>query len=259
MLPCFLVCTSPLIYSPSGDQISFINSETFIRWLGREYWVSTAPQVSPPLNLHSQNDKVPFVGYRHHAKFWDKNPKAVTKITLTRHQKIWTNRIKFLMKIWKCIREVSSIIFVHTFIMDTTNDISYRFKRIINNLETTGIKVHASHHVYWSKNKWCLTIAPKLVVFVNGYYTKNYAKNIQFKKIAKYYLIVSFYQHIRFSASRIHLFDRCARNCYSFTFVFTKALATCNGWHIYKPRECHHYISQGITLYIYFTFNHTNC
>ena len=39
--------------------------------------------VSPPLNLHSENDKVPFVGPWHLPKFWGKKPKATTKVTIT--------------------------------------------------------------------------------------------------------------------------------------------------------------------------------
>ena len=44
-------------------------------------------RVSPPLNLHSQNDKVPLVRPNHLPKFWGKKPKATTKVTLTSHQK----------------------------------------------------------------------------------------------------------------------------------------------------------------------------
>ena len=37
--------------------------------------------VAPPLNLYSQNDNVPFIGPCHLPKFWDKKPKATTKVT----------------------------------------------------------------------------------------------------------------------------------------------------------------------------------
>ena len=38
--------------------------------------------VSPPLTLHSYNGKVPFIGPCYLPKFWDKKPKASTKVTL---------------------------------------------------------------------------------------------------------------------------------------------------------------------------------
>ena len=38
--------------------------------------------VSPSLNLHSQNERVPFIGHYYLPKFWLKKPKATTKVTL---------------------------------------------------------------------------------------------------------------------------------------------------------------------------------
>ena len=42
--------------------------------------------VKPPLNLLSQNDKVPFVGLCYLPQFWGEKPTATTKVTLASHQ-----------------------------------------------------------------------------------------------------------------------------------------------------------------------------
>ena len=44
--------------------------------------------VSPPLNPHSQNYKVPFVGPRQLPKLWGKKAKATTKVAIRATQKI---------------------------------------------------------------------------------------------------------------------------------------------------------------------------
>ena len=52
--------------------------------------------VSPSFNLHSQNDKVPFIGPHHLRKFGGKKPKAATKVTLQEPPiKEEINRIKY--------------------------------------------------------------------------------------------------------------------------------------------------------------------
>ena len=45
------------------------------RW---RFWISE----SPPLNLHSYNDNVPFIGPYHLPKFGGKKPKATTKFSV---------------------------------------------------------------------------------------------------------------------------------------------------------------------------------
>ena len=42
--------------------------------------------VSPPLNLYSWNDKVPLAGLSQLPKFWDRKPKATTKMSLMNYQ-----------------------------------------------------------------------------------------------------------------------------------------------------------------------------
>ena len=42
--------------------------------------------VSPRLDPHTYNDKVPFIGPHHLSKFWNKKPKATTKVAHTSHQ-----------------------------------------------------------------------------------------------------------------------------------------------------------------------------
>ena len=53
--------------------------------------------VSPPLNLHSYNDKVPFIGPHYLPKFWGKKPIAPTKETLTNQQ--WHSEM-FVVSLW---------------------------------------------------------------------------------------------------------------------------------------------------------------
>ena len=55
--------------------------------------------VSPPLKMHSQNDKVALVGPHNLPKLWGKKPKATTKVTLTSHQQR-KHKIKWTWRIW---------------------------------------------------------------------------------------------------------------------------------------------------------------
>ena len=78
-------------------------------------------QLMPWMNLHSQNDKVPFVDPRLPRKFWGKKPKATSKMILTRHQ--WFT--KFEHWIVACL---ANIIFVNFRLWKAPLDFQWEYR-----------------------------------------------------------------------------------------------------------------------------------